>query len=283
MSADPLEDRSENPPHDTRSKKAITVSLAHTSIDPSHHRLSSPKHLPGIANLSRDVRIPQKPSKSITYSWSTPDFSLHAQSPKPRDERLDKYQQMLRDFIRADVPIMAKSFRLCPHKHRCFQNAIMKGFFRTFSAAFIFKTSLRFSTKLLSGNISFDKIKAIYLDPDSLLFGLFVGIMSFTYKVILCILRRIRGKDPIYHKTIAGFICGTWIVMDDKTRRKQIALYCLVRAISDVIKLCVRKKKIPHIPHTDIAVFTVSQLLTMHALLHAPKTLDKKYYKWIKN
>ena len=81
---------------------------------------------------------------------------------------------------------------------------MMKGFFRTFSAAFIFKTSLAFFTALFAGRLSFKRIKKIYLDPDSIQFGIFVGLMSFTYKVILCTLRHIRKKDPIYHKTIAG-------------------------------------------------------------------------------
>ena len=61
--------------------------------------------------------------------------------------------------------------------------------------------------------------------------------MSFTYKALLCILRRIRRKDPIYHKSIAGFISGLWIVLDNKKRRKTLALYLIVRMIGDWIKL----------------------------------------------
>ena len=109
--------------------------------------------------------------------------------------------------------------------------------------------------------------------------------MSFTYKAILCTLRRLRKKDPVYHKTIAGFLAATWIVLDDKTRRQQIALYCLVRAIADLIKLAASPhyKKIPVIPNADVGIFTASQLLIMHGLVHAPDALDAKYYKWIKN
>eukprot|EP00484_Ammonia_sp_Unknown_P027882 CAMPEP_0197047628 /NCGR_PEP_ID=MMETSP1384-20130603/23100_1 /TAXON_ID=29189 /ORGANISM="Ammonia sp." /LENGTH=382 /DNA_ID=CAMNT_0042479587 /DNA_START=114 /DNA_END=1262 /DNA_ORIENTATION=- len=158
----------------------------------------------------------------------------------------------------------------------------MKGFFRTFSAAFIFKTSLRFFTTLFAGKLSWKRIRAIFLDNDSVLFGFFVGLMSFTYKVILCALRRIRKKDPIYHKTIAGFLSGLWILIDDKTRRQQIALYCLVRAIADLVKLGVVYKRVPDIPHSDVAVFTVSQFFIMHGLMHASHTLDRGYYKWIK-
>ena len=71
--------------------------------------------------------------------------------------------------------------------------------------------------------------------------------------------------------------------MDDPIRRKQIALYCLVRALSDLVRLAVHYKKLPLIPHTDVGIFTLSQIFIMHGLVHASNALDKKYYKWIKN
>jgi len=146
----------------------------------------------------------------------------------------------------------------------------------------IFKTSLAFFTSLMSRRLTMAKIKKIYLNEDSILFGLFCGLMSFTYKAILCTLRRVRKKDPIYHKTIAGFVCGIWMLIDNKERRKQIALYCFVRALSDLIKLAVRYQKCPTVKHADIGIFTVSQLFIMHGLVHRTDALDPKYYQWIK-
>ena len=61
--------------------------------------------------------------------------------------------------------------------------------------------------------------------------------MSFTYKAFLCLFRRVRLKDPVYHKSIAGFISGLWILRDNKERRKTLALYLMVRMIGDWIKL----------------------------------------------
>ena len=81
-----------------------------------HRNPSSPQH------------VPMKTTK-LSYSWSNPDFSLHSQplnvsknariSPKYKTSQLylyqpHQYQQMLRDIIRADVPIIPKSFILCP-------------------------------------------------------------------------------------------------------------------------------------------------------------------------
>eukprot|EP00485_Elphidium_margaritaceum_P003404 CAMPEP_0202695724 /NCGR_PEP_ID=MMETSP1385-20130828/9251_1 /ASSEMBLY_ACC=CAM_ASM_000861 /TAXON_ID=933848 /ORGANISM="Elphidium margaritaceum" /LENGTH=295 /DNA_ID=CAMNT_0049351801 /DNA_START=256 /DNA_END=1143 /DNA_ORIENTATION=- len=72
-------------------------------------------------------------------------------------------------------------------------------------------------------------------------------------------------------------------MLDNKTRRKQIAVYCLVRAIADFVKLAVHYKRIPNIPHADIGVFTASQTFIMYGLLHGSNALDRSYYKWIKN
>eukprot|EP00484_Ammonia_sp_Unknown_P023723 CAMPEP_0197032702 /NCGR_PEP_ID=MMETSP1384-20130603/11311_1 /TAXON_ID=29189 /ORGANISM="Ammonia sp." /LENGTH=235 /DNA_ID=CAMNT_0042462399 /DNA_START=11 /DNA_END=714 /DNA_ORIENTATION=+ len=197
-----------------------------------HRHDCSPKH-PTLHTLQIDGRFVAKPQ--MTTSVSAPDFSLYSQRPASTKStptyshvievtQSERYQQLLRDIIKGDVPFMSKERNsICPHRHHCIQNAIMKGFFRTFSAAFIFKTSLTFFTQLFAGRLSWKRIRAIFLDNDSVLFGIFVGLMSFTYKVILCALRRIRKKDPIYHKTIAGFLSGLWILIDDKTRRQQIA------------------------------------------------------------
>ena len=80
-----------------------------------HRNPSSPKH------LSATVKTPK-----LSYSWSTPDFSLYSQplkssknakkvpSPKYKPLKSYEYQQVLRDIIRADVPIIPKSFILCP-------------------------------------------------------------------------------------------------------------------------------------------------------------------------
>ena len=73
-----------------------------------HRHDSSPSHLP-------------LKSSKMRHSWSTPDFSLYSQKsnktvPTPKFKSLQphEYQEILRDFIKADIPILPKSFILCP-------------------------------------------------------------------------------------------------------------------------------------------------------------------------
>lgn len=250
---------------------------------------------------SKSVRIPISMSTPALSALS-PNKAKIAKSAKKLNAKLTanealklyrtvpSYRLLIRDIIKADISIMEKkSFLLCPHRHHCVQNAFMKGFWRTFAAAFVFKTSLALFTALFSGKIinkkgiSWSLIKKIYLSRDSLLFANIFALMSFTYKVLLCMLRRWRLKDPIYHKTIAGFICGIWILLDGHQRRNTIALYCIVRAISDAVRLGVTYKRLPTIPNFDVATFTASQVIIMFGAIKDPKGLDPKYYKWILN
>eukprot|EP01083_Nonionella_stella_P213325 769513_1 len=107
--------------------------------------VTPPKH--------KSVRSP-KPKASIPISISTPAFSSLIPSKKniSKSKELNdalklyrskpSYRSLIRDIIKADISIIEKKrFLLCPHRHHCVQNAFMKGFWRTFAATFIFKTS----------------------------------------------------------------------------------------------------------------------------------------------
>lgn len=107
------------------------------------------------------------------------------------------------------------------------------------------------------------------------------GFSRALHKVILCLLRRYRKRDPIWHKTVAGFICGIWMFLDNKQRRNTIALYVIVRALSDCVRLAVAYKKVPVIKHFDVLTFSLSQMVIMFGAIKDPKGLDPKYYRWI--
>jgi len=134
---------------------------------------------------------------------------------------------------------------------------------------------------LFSGKMSWAMLRTICLSRDSLLFANILALMSLSYKVIVCLLRRIRRRDRIWHKTVAGFLCGIWIVLDRKRRRNTIALYCIVRALSDCVRLSVIYKKVPAVRHFDVATFSLSQIIIMFGAIKDPKGLDPKYYRWI--
>ena len=84
-----------------------------------HRNPSSPRPAP--------VKTPK-----LHYSWSNPDLSLYSQPlkssknakiPSPyKPIQKYEYQQIIRDIIRADVPIIAKSFILCPVQSKIYSS-----------------------------------------------------------------------------------------------------------------------------------------------------------------
>ena len=67
---------------------------------------------------------------------------------------------------------------------------------------------------------------------EFLRFPTFLGLQSFIFKAVLCILRRLRKKDDGYNSFIAGFLSAFSLLLNDSVElRKILALYTLVRAL----------------------------------------------------
>jgi len=215
--------------------------------------------------------------------------ALNRKQADPRwDESVDNFAQRIRELRVAaqnlvTLNIEPNTSKLCPHKYSCVQNCFYKGLFRSFAAGYLFKSLLAFFSALLRGKLGkkHHTLEDIFRGKDALQFGQFVGIMSFVYKAVLCSLRRyFRSNSPKYH-AIAGFVAGSAIVFDDPSRRSSIALYCIVRAIADLLANLKASKKLPPVPHGDAIVFTLSQVPIIYSFVKCPQLMSRGYYKWI--
>lgn len=176
----------------------------------------------------------------------------------------------------------------CSHKTNCIRHALITGFLRTFAVSYILKTSLSLSQYILFGKTL--KLKSIYknmtknmskIHNDSISFAQFLGLMSLTYKIILSILRRYFKKDDIKFKSIAGFIAGFWIILDNKQRQKSFATNCIIRSISDAIRLSIFYNKIMIIPGFNMIIFSLSQLILLNASFWKSGLVDKNLRKFM--
>lgn len=70
---------------------------------------------------------------------------------------------------------------------------------------------------------------------DTVRFSLFAAFLNALYKGILCILRRIC-KDDRKNAFIAGFLSALSMAMDDKSRRKALALIIFARSLVSTYK-----------------------------------------------
>ena len=107
-----------------------------------------------------------------------------------------------------------------------------KGFFRTFTSAYLVKTSVALATRAVAGKVFIrghwqSNLQKIYLSNDHIRFSLFVSLMSFFYKGLVCGLRRwvTKKRNVKWVYGFAGFVSGSFILMDDRSRRRTMGLY----------------------------------------------------------
>lgn len=116
---------------------------------------------------------------------------------------------------------------LCKHKFGCYEN-VMFGFYHTFVTSLAVKFLINnighiFSLKRLLKNIT-----SLKSNKDNFRFAFFLAIMNATYKLFLCILRRIVKNDKIC-APIAGFIAGLTCRLDLKQRRELMTVLIVSR------------------------------------------------------
>lgn len=75
---------------------------------------------------------------------------------------------------------------------------------------------------------------------------MFLSAFAFVAKLILCVLRRFRGKDDGINGFASGFIAGlTLLINNDPGTRKMFALYLLSRAYAATYSLAEARDKVP--------------------------------------
>lgn len=108
---------------------------------------------------------------------------------------------------------------------------------------------IRGAVTLLQLALRKTKLSKISL-KDQLRFPAFLAIFAFIYKITLCTLRRLRGKEDGINSFVSGFLGGLAILVNnDANTRKMFALYLLCRAYDSGYQTLENNKIIPNIPN----------------------------------
>ena len=132
---------------------------------------------------------------------------------------------------------------MCKHNFSCFENTL-RGWYRSFIIAFAIKLLFMHLPKILNplklipNKKSFSDINSFIAllgnmmrkNLDAVRFALFAAFLNALYKAILCIMRR-SCKDDRKNAFVAGFLSALSMAIDDKDRRKQIALIVFARSL----------------------------------------------------
>ena len=127
--------------------------------------------------------------------------------------------------------------KICKHKGDCKVNAI-KSAYQTFVGVFAFKFLLsvlinfRKLKKIVSVKALYDKLSI----KDTFIFSLVFTMINFTYKFLLCIMRKFTCLDDFQIAPICGFISGLCLFLDpSKSRRNLISTLMASRAVSTLL------------------------------------------------
>lgn len=116
---------------------------------------------------------------------------------------------------------------LCKHDGGCLPNAIA-GFVRSFIYALGFKIFINNISLIVSPKRLIQNLLSKKSWQDNFKFVMFVAGMNGTYKVVLCMLRRLLKSDKLA-APIAGFCAGLCCMFDSDRRRRLILMLLLSR------------------------------------------------------
>lgn len=111
---------------------------------------------------------------------------------------------------------------------------------------------IRVAVTLLQLLLRKTKLSKISL-KDQLRFPAFLALFAFIFKITLCSLRRLRGKEDGLNSFVSGFLGGLSILVhNDHNTRKMFALYLLCRAYDSGYITLEKKNVIPNIPNFHV-------------------------------
>ena len=153
------------------------------------------------------------------------------------EEDINKDASLLR---RLELLFHTKT-HFCRHSSPdCVTNAV-KGFISNFKIGIKIRVAFTILQILLRGG-KLNKIKLI----DQLRFPMFLSTFAFVAKLVLCVMRRVRGKDDGLNGFVSGALGGlALLIHNDKGTRKLFALYLFSRAYGATYNSMDSRKAVP--------------------------------------
>ena len=97
----------------------------------------------------------------------------------------------------------------------------------------------------------------------------FVGL----YMGTVCTHRNTVGKDHRALYYVAGLVAASALFIEKKSRRAELALYLMPRAVESLVATMTGKRMLPAVPHAELILFCVVSGGLMHLYENEPDTL----------
>ena len=159
-------------------------------------------------------------------------------------------------------------------------------FAKGFGIAFVGKFAIGLIFSLMGKRKNFSAVLKEIFGRDTLRFALFYGTWNGLFRASNGLLFKHRGKgikDDRMNAALAAIIAGFALLIDEEERRRSIAVYVFVRALSVMVKGLSREGKLPYWEHAESLGFGIVNAPIMYGFLLEPEILDQNYYRWILN
>lgn len=121
------------------------------------------------------------------------------------------------------------------------------------------------------------------LGEDTFRFASFFGLYTGVMRGVNALMCNIRKRNDRWNAVVAGLVASFALLVDDVERRRLVAIYVFVRAMSVLVKGLSREKYLPYNEHAESILFGVVNMPIMYGFLLEPEILDQGYYRWILN
>ncbi|XP_074042806.1 transmembrane protein 135 isoform X1 [Leptinotarsa decemlineata] len=165
----------------------------------------------------------------------------------------------------------------CPHPFSCLYYT-MQGAGKMFSVGLAIQISLKLVLNMRRIFQAPRNLKTVLWRKETLNLASFLGAYSGIFRAVLCLLRRVTGKDSPSHGLPAGLLAGiAFTRYPDST----VSLYVLWKVAQLAYDLGIQKGFVPRVPGFTEFLYCFSTGVLFHAAILEPTNLRPSYWKFL--
>jgi len=97
------------------------------------------------------------------------------------------------------------------------------------------------------------------------------------FRYLLCFTKNTRHKVDRWNLIIASLFCGFTILFEAQSRRAELALYLVPRALESLYNMMAAKGKVRHFAYAEVLVFAFCMSLIMYCYQNEPEQIKPAY------
>ena len=111
---------------------------------------------------------------------------------------------------------------------------------------------------------------------------MFIAVYVAVFRYLLCKTKNFRHKVDRWNVIIASFICGFAILFEPATRRSELTMYLVPRALESMYNYYVQKGMARHYRYAEVLIFAFCMSLIMYCYETTPENIKPAYHSLLK-